>query len=64
MFTNVVKKTKKFFGVDTEDYKSKYFYELQRSKELEEKLNFFCGQLTAVLKQVDACGKGGKVNDY
>jgi ribosomal protein S24E len=63
LFANIVKKTKGMFGMDTEDYKSKFYYSEARAKELEEKLMFLCRQMHAVMDQVDTCTKGMVKNE-
>jgi len=57
MFAKFIKKTKQMVGLDTEDYKQKYYYAEQRAKEAEEKMMFLCRQLHTVMDQVDVCTK-------
>lgn len=57
MLRNLVNKTKKAFGVDAEDYKTKFYYSEEKVKELEGKLTFLCRQLNSVIEQVDTCTK-------
>jgi multidrug resistance efflux pump len=57
MFSNLVKKGKKLVGMETEDYKQKFYYSESKVKELEDKLSFLCKQLHSVMQQVDVCTK-------
>jgi len=58
MFVKLIEIFKKFFGIKSEDFELKYKYEKARADKAEEKFNFICRQLQAVMKQVDKLDSG------
>ena len=56
MFGDLVRKTKRMVGIDTEDYKSKFFYSEKRVQELENKMFVVQEHLDSIIKLINHKG--------